>query len=185
VELHMFPGGYVGLCEIEAGQTNLCLLIETAIFRHVGRNHERLCQERLALNPLLRQRLASLRPVWQEVVAVANLTFGCHARSVGSVLMVGDAAASISPLCGNGMSMALRSGEMLAPLVHRFLSGRLTAQALQQAYGQQWHHEFSRRLRLGGALQQLFLNPSLGQVAMMLLHRFPSLGQRLIRWTRG
>jgi menaquinone-9 beta-reductase len=185
VELHMFPGGYVGLCEIEGGQTNLCLLTETAVFRHAACNYERFCQERLALNPLLGQRLDALRPLWQEVVAVANLTFGPQSRTVGSILMVGDAAASISPFCGDGMSMALRAGEIVAPLVHRFLAGDLAGQALRQAYEQQWRQEFSRRLRLGSILQQFFFKPFLGQAAMALLLGCPGLGQRLIRWTRG
>lgn len=185
VELHMFPGGYVGLCEIEGDQTNLCLLTETAVFRHAQRDYERFCQERLALNPLLGQRLGALRPVWQDVVAVANLTFGFQPRTVGNVLMVGDAASSISPLCGDGMSMALRTGEIVAPLIHRFLAGDLTGQVLRQAYHQRWRQEFSRRLRLGGVLQQLFFKPFLGQAAMTLLHGCPRLGQWLIRRTRG
>jgi len=185
VELHMFPGGYVGLCEIEDRQSNLCLLTDTAVFRRSGSNYERFCKERLALNPLLRQRLDALRPRWQEVVAVANLTFGPQPRTMGGVLMVGDAAASISPLCGDGMSMALRTGELVAPLVHRFLHGELSGQALRQAYDQQWQQEFSRRLRLGGVLQRLCFKPFLSQAAMTLLQSCPSIGQQLIKWTRG
>lgn len=185
VELHLFPGGYVGLCEIEGRQTNLCLLTETSAFQHAGRHYERFCHERLALNPLLRQRLDDLQPTWQEVVAVGNLNFGPQPRTSGGVLMVGDSAASISPLCGDGMSMALRTGELVVPLAHRFLKGEWSGQALRQAYDQQWRQEFSRRLRLGGMLQQLFFQPFLSSPAMALLHSYPSIGQWLIRCTRG
>ena len=185
VELHLFPGGYVGLCEIEERQTNLCLLTEADVFRHAGCNYERFCKERLALNPLLKQRLDALHPTWQKVMAVANLTFSPQPRIIDGVLMVGDSAASISPLCGDGMSMALRTGELVAPLAHQFLNGELSGQALRQTYDQQWRQEFSRRLRLGGMLQHLFFKPVFSKTTMALLHKWPSIGQRLIRWTRG
>jgi menaquinone-9 beta-reductase len=185
VELHMFPGGYVGLCEIENRQSNLCLLTDTDVFRRAGSNYERFCKEHLMLNPVLRQRLDALRPSWQDVVAVANLTFGPQPRTMSGVLMVGDAAASISPLCGDGMSMALRTGELVAPLVHRFLNEELSGQALRQAYDQRWQQEFSRRLRLGSVIQHLFFKPFLSQAAMTLLQSCPSIGQQLIKWTRG
>ena len=41
------------------------------------------------------------------------------------VLLVGDAAGSINPLWVGGMSMALRSGELLAPWTDRFLHGEI------------------------------------------------------------
>ena len=41
------------------------------------------------------------------------------------VLLVGDVAGSINPLWVGGMSMALRSGELLAPWADRFLHGEI------------------------------------------------------------
>ena len=41
------------------------------------------------------------------------------------VLLVGDVAGAINPLWVGGMSMALRSGELLAPGADRFLHGEI------------------------------------------------------------
>ena len=41
------------------------------------------------------------------------------------VLLVGDAVRSINRLCGDGMSMALRRGELLVPWADRFLHGEI------------------------------------------------------------
>ena len=101
------------------------------------------------------------------------------------MLMVGDAAASISPLCGDGMAMALRAGEILTPLAHRFLAGNMTSSAMLQEYERHWHKEFALRLRIGQVLQQILLTSSWMHAAVGLLRLFPDLGQKLIRLTRG
>jgi flavin-dependent dehydrogenase len=185
IELHAFPGGYAGICEVEDGHTNLCLLTETSAFRRAGANGDRFGAEVMAQNPLLGKRLSALRPSWSSSFAIANLAFGPRSLTAGDVLMVGDAAASISPLCGDGMSMALRAAELLAPLADRFLAGDGHSGEMVRTYQQQWHQEFTRRLWVGRQLQTIFLTPSWGQAAMVLLHLFPRLGQRLINWTRG
>ncbi|MDH3605036.1 MAG: NAD(P)/FAD-dependent oxidoreductase [Candidatus Tectomicrobia bacterium] len=185
IELHVFPGGYAGICEVEDGRTILCLLTETAAFRRTGANGDRFGAEVMAQNPLLGERLSALRPAWSSAFAIANLAFGPRALTASDVLMVGDAAASISPLCGDGMSMALRAAELLAPLADRFLAGDWPSREMVQTYQQHWRQEFSRRLWVGRGLQKIFLTPSWGPVAMVLLHLFPKLGQRLIDWTRG
>ncbi len=185
VELHAFPGGYAGLCEVEGGKTNLSLLTEARAFRRVGGDYERFGAEVLAHNPLLQQRLAALRPNWRSAFAIANLVFGSRARTAKAIMMVGDAAASISPLCGDGMAMALQTGEILAPLANRFLAGQLTDAAMLCAYDRRWRQEFTRRLRVGRGLQHVLLTPSWGTAAITLLRLFPGIGQQLIRWTRG
>ena len=148
-------------------------------------------QQRMGLNKRrfniykFRTMVKKLHPTWKSVVAVANLAFGSRSREAGGVLMVGDAAASISPLCGDGMAMALRAGEMLTPLLHRFLAGNMSSSAMLQAYERHWRQEFALRLKMGRVLQKVLLTPSWTQVAVMLLRTWPRLGQDLIRLTRG
>jgi flavin-dependent dehydrogenase len=185
IELHVFPGGYAGICEVEDGRTNLCLLTETAAFRRAGANGDRFGAEVMAQNPLLGARLAALRPSWSSAFAIANLAFDSPCLTARDVLMVGDAAVSISPLCGDGMSMALRAAELLSPLADRFLTGDWHSGEMVRTYQQHWRQEFTRRLCIGRGLQKIFLTPPCWPAAMVLLHLFPKLGQRLIDWTRG
>ena len=186
VELHCFPGGYAGLCEVEGDRANLCLLTEVDRFQAVDCDCERFTWEVMGRNPFLRHRLEELKPNWNAVLAVANLSFGATSREAGGILMVGDAAASITPLCGDGMSMALRSAEILAPLADRFLARESTAASLVKAYEQKWQNEFRLRLRVGSLLQHVLLAPALTTgAALAFLNRFPALGKCLIGWTRG
>ncbi len=185
VELHGFPGGYAGLCAVEDGRTNLCLLTRVQDFQQAGCNYRVFRRQIMGKNPLLNQRLEEMEPDWGKVLAVAGLKFGVFAREAHGVIMVGDAAASISPLCGDGMAMALRGAEILAPLSGDFLAGNTSGSALVEAYERKWRREFKPRLRIGHLLQQVLSSPGGSKSAIALLERFPALGQRLIQWTRG
>ncbi len=185
VELHGFPGGYAGLCEVEGGLINLCLLTEAGRFRSADADCERFCSQWMARNPMLAERLALLQPQWQARLAVANLEFGSMPRPQGGVLCLGDAAGSIAPLCGDGMSMALRGAELLWPLANRFLAGSLSDAELVKDFHVCWRREFRRRIALGCLLQWALLGDSRTTVAVRLLAAFPKLGRRLIQSTRG
>lgn len=185
VELHPFPGGYAGLCQVENNEVNLCLLTRVDAFRQAGSDCRRFSSEIMSQNPLLAERLDKLNPDWDQALAAANLSFGPASCQVGGTLLVGDAAGTIAPLCGDGMAMALAAGEMLALLADPFLRGALSGPALTAEYARGWQEEFCRRLQVGGLLQQALLHPGWTRVAVGILRRFPGLGQGLYRWTRG
>ena len=185
VELHGFPGGYAGLCEVEGGLINLCLLTEARRFRSAGADCEEFSSQWMARNPMLAERLALLRPQWQARLAVANLEFGTMPRLQGGVLCLGDAAGSITPLCGDGMSMALRGAELLAPIANRFLAGSLSKSELVEDFHTCWRQEFGRRISLGHLLQWTLLGDWRTTAAVRLLAAFPNLGRRVIETTRG
>ncbi len=52
--------------------------------------------------------------------------------------MIGDAAGMITPLCGNGMSMALHASKIAAGEINRFLQDEITRDELEQNYARQW-----------------------------------------------
>ncbi|MBI2504471.1 MAG: FAD-dependent monooxygenase, partial [Candidatus Latescibacteria bacterium] len=91
VELHSFPGGYAGLCQVEEGEVNLCLLTGVDVFRRVGGDCRRFSTEVMAKNPLLADRLAELSPDWDQALTAANLCFGPVALQVDGTLLVGAA----------------------------------------------------------------------------------------------
>ena len=185
VELHSFPGGYAGLCQVEGGRVNLCLLVRVAAFREGGGQPERFAERIMRQNPLLARRLRELAPDWESVLALGNLEFGPFCLSSGQVVRVGDAAASISPLCGDGMAMALRAAELLGPIADGFLAGRCPGAQLLSTYQRTWQKEFRLRLHLGHLLQGVLLRPVWTRTLVAMLDHVPGLGQGLIRWTRG
>ena len=84
------------------------------------------------------------------------------------VLMCGDAAGLITPLCGNGMAMALHGAALAAnAATHRILAaGRSKPAALgNQPTPAPGKQHFGARLRVGRAVQRLFGGPVLERAA--------------------
>ena len=185
VELHAFPGGYAGLCCVEEGRVNLCLLTRTDSFKSSDGDYPRFVGEVLCQNSLLEARLRQLEGDWNCVLAVANLSFGSGGRWAGGMALVGDAAGTIGPLCGDGMAMALRAAEIFSPLVDFHLRGERTDAQFLRDYDTRWRAEFRRRLVAGKLLQTLLVHPFWAGAAIGLLRRFPALGHGAIRATRG
>lgn len=184
VELHAFDGGYCGMSHVEDGRVNACLIARAEALRTAGRSYDAMRDSLMRTNPMLAARFDQMTPAMDKPISIARITFRTKALFSHDVLMLGDSAAMIAPLCGDGMSMALRSAEIAAPLVDVFLRERLSVEALRDRYTQSWRREFSGRLRLGRMLQNALFRPRLARLGLVALNRFPALGTRLIRATR-
>ena len=68
--------------------------------------------------------------------------------------MLGDAAGLITPLCGNGMSMALHAAKLLGELLNNFLEQNQenspinfqNRKQLEQEYEKIWHFVLARNI---------------------------------------
>jgi len=170
IELHLFDGGYAGLLVEEDGATNLCLTVTRA--RMAGKP-EALLAELMAEAPLLGERIGTIPSQWE---AVAGVPYGWRAPATSpGCYRVGDQAAVIASLAGDGIAIALASGVAAA---HGFLAG-------QSAPG--WQREFARRaarpIRIAEALRRLAAKPA-GRGLMMGLAAMPGLARAAARLTR-
>jgi len=184
VELHAFDGGYCGLSHVEQGRVNACLIARTEVLRAAGGSYDAMREGVMRANAALAARFDRLRPLMERPVAIARVAFETKSLVSGGVLMVGDTAAMIAPLCGDGMAMALRSAEVLAPLADRYLAGEVSHAALAREYVQRWRREFAGRLRLGRALQAALFRPAVTRMGLAVLDRLPALGRYFIAATR-
>ena len=109
IELHLFPGGYAGLVLQEDGSANLCLAVHRSRLPDAGGPAALL--DRLARDlPALGERLA-WRDASAPIDAVANVPYGWRTRTAEPGLVrLGDQAACIPSLAGEGMGIALASG---------------------------------------------------------------------------
>jgi flavin-dependent dehydrogenase len=104
------------------------------------------------------------------------------------ILMCGDTAGMIAPLCGNGMAIAIHSGKMLAEsIIHFCINGidRKKRKNLEQHYQFAWNQQFATRLKIGRGIQNLFGNKTLTQTAITTLKLIPSLSQFMVKKTHG
>ncbi|MBC6490775.1 NAD(P)/FAD-dependent oxidoreductase [Flavihumibacter stibioxidans] len=185
ISLHNFKDGYCGVSRIENDLYCLCYLTN-ANNLGLSNNSIRLMEERiLGRNPVLDQLLRSAERTWPEPVSISQVSFAAKSQVEDHVLMVGDAAGMITPLCGNGMSMALHGSKLLAEQVTAFLSGRIPRQEMENNYQRNWRLQFGSRLRAGRMIQRFFGDPLLTKLLITAGRNSPSLTQWLIRQTRG
>ena len=99
--------------------------------------------------------------------------------------MCGDTAGLITPLCGNGMAMAIHSGKLLAEIIIEKKANPDLRNEVQNLYSHYWTQWFSNRLRWGRNLQLLFGNHILSDATIVIAKSFPYLAQKLISKTHG
>ena len=154
IELYVFEGGYAGLGPIERGRLNLALIATVKALRACGGSPDRLLRERILANPLLAERLGERRPC-SEWKSVGPLRFGARRPVSGGVLFVGDAAGTIDPFSGEGMSHALAGAELALPLALEAIARGGLEPAASRAYDRAWRDAFvpvTRRARLAGRI---------------------------------
>jgi flavin-dependent dehydrogenase len=109
IELHLFPGGYAGLCLQEDGSANLCMAVHRSRLTEAG-SPERLLARLGEELPELGERLAHAK-VGAPIDAVANVPYGWRAHDAPlGVVRLGDQAGVIPSLAGEGMGIAIASG---------------------------------------------------------------------------
>ncbi|MDT9599708.1 FAD-dependent monooxygenase [Sphingosinicella sp. GR2756] len=108
IELHLFDGGYAGLLLQEDGSANLCLSVARQSMKRAG-GIENLVAEIAARAPALADRLAD--GAASEWMAVSAVPYGWRARETSPGLFrLGDQAAVIASIAGDGIAIALESG---------------------------------------------------------------------------
>ncbi|MCI0710777.1 MAG: NAD(P)/FAD-dependent oxidoreductase [Chloroflexi bacterium] len=184
IELHVFPGGYCGMSEVEDGLTNVCLLVRQDTFqKHSGSPKiEDFIRWMMTQNPRLQQWLEQAQQVHSQWLSIAQVPFVRKEVIHNDIVMTGDAAGLITPLAGNGMSMALHGGKLAACYVGDYLRGDVTA---LDAYALHWQKTFGGRLRMGRFLQMFMLRPAILSPGLKLINAIPLLGQYFVNQTRS
>ncbi|WP_019640653.1 NAD(P)/FAD-dependent oxidoreductase [Paenibacillus fonticola] len=184
LEMYFFHGGYLGLCPVEDGSVNAAALLNRSEFVKAGKSVLSILEAAIQRNRRLAERLATAVPVHDTQAAVAPVYLQHKPSPWNGLPRVGDAAATIAPLCGDGMSMALRSAALCAPLADGFLRGSVSLVEWEQCYTQAIRQEFASPLRWGSLLQWLMSKPTVQQLLPSAARFAPLLANDLFRATR-
>lgn len=184
ISIHNFSGGYCGVCNVEDGLTNLCYLVHRNQLRKYGDLHE-MEREVLKSNPILRDLFDRSSFVFQRPEVINEISFETKAPVENHILMAGDAAGMIAPVCGNGMAIAIRSGKMVADLVKEYCAGKMDRKMLERRHAQEWNHEFKTRLLFGRYVQRLFGNRRFSRLALNVALLSRPVATALIRRSHG
>ena len=185
IALHNFSHGYCGISSVENNQYCLCYLTTAHNLKKSGNNIAEMEKSILCKNPNLRKIFTQSVFLWKEPVTIAQISFSKKNQWENHVLLLGDAAGMVTPLCGNGMSMALHSSKIAAELIKQFLRGDLSRTAMERAYITQWNQQFANRMSVGRIIQRFFGNVYITNAFILLIKPFPRFISWLIRQTHG
>ena len=182
ISLHNFKNGYCGLSKIEGDKYNMCYLtarknLETSITE--------MEQTVLSENPFLKKIFQSANFLLDKPLVINEISFETKEPVQNHILMCGDAAGMITPLCGNGMAMAIHSAKILAEQILKYHKDNDAQGKIEQAYSKAWTDQFSKRLWKGRQIQKLFGSKWLSDTSVSLVNKSDALGKYLVKQTHG
>jgi 2-polyprenyl-6-methoxyphenol hydroxylase-like FAD-dependent oxidoreductase len=179
IELFAGRGHYGGLAAVEGHRWNAAFSIPAErVRRHGGGDLQKLFDAVTGEIPSLGQRLAGARRV-SPWLASPLPRFAVAHRWPERVIPLGNAAAALEPVGGEGMGLALRSAELAAAAVIAAGHGDMSpVQKLPQQFSQLWK---TRRM-VCRAIAKLFSNPSMADAIAPLMAANPGIPATVMRW---
>jgi flavin-dependent dehydrogenase len=185
VALHNFAGGYCGVSQVENGNLNVCYISNYNSFQQY-KNIESFQQEVMFKNPHLKTIFENAVPVFEKPLTISQVSFSNKSTVENHMLMCGDAAGMIHPLCGNGMAMAIHSAKIASELIIDYYNATIQSrQEMETAYTRQWNTTFKKRINTGRILQTFFGKDNLARAMMYGLTHIPGVLPAIIRQTHG
>ena len=179
IELHLFDGGYAGIMLQEDGTANCALAMRKSRFKDTASNPQDLLASLATRNPELAQRLGD---DWRDcrIDTIGAVPYGFVAQDTApGEFLLGDQAAVIPSLAGEGIGIALASGTLAAR--HWLEGGGSTA---AQAYQRAFASRASRPVRMAARAWRLAERPSGHALALFFARHFPAGIGHLMRLTR-
>jgi flavin-dependent dehydrogenase len=185
IALHNFKNGYCGISQVENSQYCLCYLTTAKNLEKSGNSVPQMEKQILCQNPHLKQIFSTARMVYETPITISQISFERKTQVHDHVLMIGDAAGMITPLCGNGMSMALHGSKIAFKQIHLYLQNKITRGQMERQYTLAWQKQFGKRLKTGRIIQTFFGSTFLSNLLISVFKPFPSLTSKLISQTHG
>jgi flavin-dependent dehydrogenase len=185
IGLHNFESGYCGISKIEDDKYCLCYMTKAESLKRSHNNIQELEETVLYKNPHLKRIFLNSKKYNSFPITISQVSFSKKTQVENHVLMLGDSAGMITPLCGNGMSIALHTAKIASTLIHNFLEGKISRHQMEESYKQQWKNYFGTRLQTGRMLQHFFGSGSLSNFFVGTFKLLPFLSKPIIKMTHG
>ena len=185
IALHNFSNGYCGISRIEKDACCLCYLTTAKNLQRSGNSIPEMEKNILSKNAQLKKIFSEAQHLYEQPIAISQISFQQKTQVENHVLMLGDAAGMITPLCGNGMSMAMHSGKIAFANIQLLLSGKISREEMEKQYTAKWQQEFGSRTRIGRVVQYFFGGTLSTAVFLRMMHAFPAFSKKLIEKTHG
>lgn len=184
VGLHNFKGGYCGVSKVENNIINICYLVQYESFKNY-KNIADFQEKVMCKNKNIATIFKESKLLFENPLTISQISFEDKPKIESHILMLGDSAGLIHPLCGNGMAMAIHSAKIASNLVADFLQDKITRAKMEANYNAIWNKTFKKRLQFGKFLSKLLLHSFLSKITMHFLNVFPFLLPIIIKKTHG
>jgi len=185
VALHNFEGGYCGVSKVESDTINLCYITSFETFKKY-KDIDDFQEQVVFKNKFLKTVFKKSTVQFEAPLTISQISFSKKKPVENHILMCGDTAGMIHPLCGNGMGMAIRSAQIASNLITKYLNGSITSRiALERAYSKSWNTAFKGRIRTGHFIASLFRMKYFSEILLIGLKRVPSFMPKIIKRTHG
>jgi Dehydrogenases (flavoproteins) len=185
IALHNFKDGYCGISKIENDTYCLCYLTTAQNLKDNHNSIKEMEKNVLYQNPFLKKIFLESEFLFGEPVTISQISFDKKTQVENHILMLGDAGGMITPLCGNGMSIAFHSSKIAFENINLYLSKKILRDDMEQKYSGEWKAQFSKRLRNGRTIQKLFGKTWLTNIFIKTIKHFPFIVDRMIKSTHG
>lgn len=184
VELYFCEGGYVGISPIEGGEkANVAALLPLKTVQRIGKSVSEILQAAAQDNEKLFARLNAGAPVPGTQVSIAPVRLSTVPEPWSIFPHIGDALMVIPPLCGDGMSVALRSSMICSAVTDRYLKSEIAYEEWQSEYTLEANHHFGKLLKRANRIQKLAFAKT-NRLYPGAAKLFPSLASYLVKATR-
>lgn len=185
VGLHNFKGGYCGVSKVENDTINICYLADYNTFKKY-KSIEEYQNQVLLKNPNLSAIFENSSKVFNKPLTIGQVSFARKKTVENHVLMTGDTAGLIHPLCGNGMAMAIHSAKIASELITEFYKGTILSRAdLEKRYETEWKRNFGRRIKTGRMLGYALQHSAIAGILTGFVSAFPVILPFIIKQTHG
>jgi flavin-dependent dehydrogenase len=136
------------------------------------------------MNPALAERSTRWEPLMEEVTT-APLIFEDPRPWRDGIFRVGDAAGFIDPFVGDGISLALLSGELAAEWIARVLNDGTDLETAGREYAAAYQSRLSPLFKRASWLRRLTRMSRPARVAAMWVMQFEPLMRYMVAGTRA
>jgi flavin-dependent dehydrogenase len=185
IELHNFNKGYCGISKVDQDWHCLCYLSASDNLLKYDKSIRQMEENVLFKNTYLRKYFTESEFINAQPLVISNIQFSKKQTEVDGIFLIGDSAGSITPLCGNGMSMGMRASKLLAIELIRYFEGKCSMLEVSSAYCKSWNKAFNSRITAGYYLQNLFGKKNTTHLALKVLSKTPALMKKLVSLTHG
>ncbi|MFB9079318.1 NAD(P)/FAD-dependent oxidoreductase [Flavobacterium procerum] len=185
VALHNFNGGYCGVSKVENNIVNICYLADYVTFKKY-KNIEEYQKNILYKNKHLKSIFENSTLLFDKHLTISQISFENKQVVENHILMIGDTAGLIHPLCGNGMAMAIHSAKIVCEqLLDFFSNSEISREMLEKNYTREWKRHFGKRIFMGRILARILIHKTVTNLLMSLAVSFPGLLPFIIKQTHG